>query len=107
MVPNAQNAAPRVDRYLAATIDGGGWSSLAMVGGVPQVAFYNYSTGTLWHVRAVNADGSTWLQPEEVDDGNGGANAVGRHASMVDVGGNPGIAYYDSTDDDLKYAVLQ
>ncbi|MBN2081026.1 PKD domain-containing protein [bacterium] len=90
----------------AATIDGGGWSSLAVIGGIPQVAFYNYSDDTLMHVRAQNATGSSWLQPEVVDDGNAGANSVGRYASMVGIGGQPAIAYYDSTANDLKFAVL-
>jgi len=91
----------------AATIDGGGYSSLAVIGGVPQVAFYNYSDATLMHVRAQDASGSSWLQPEVVDDGNGGANDVGMYASLVGVGGQPAIAYYDWTDGDLEFAVLQ
>jgi len=90
----------------AAAIDGGGYSSLVVIGGIPQVAFYNYSDDTLMHVRAQDATGSSWLQPEVVDDGNGGANDVGMYATMIAVGGQPAIAYYDTTSGDLKYAVL-
>jgi hypothetical protein len=91
----------------AAALDAGGFSSLKVIGGVPQVAFYDYTApGTLWHVRATDAAGSAWLQPEQVDDG-GGANDVGSYCSMIDVGGNPGIAYYDWTAGALKYAVYQ
>lgn len=91
----------------AATIDGGGYSSLAVIGGVPQVAFCNYSDATLMHVRAQDATGSSWLQPEVVDDGNGGADDVGMYASLVGIGGQPAIAYWDFTNDELEFAVLQ
>lgn len=91
----------------AAALDAGGFASLAVIGGVPQVAFYDYTSATLWHVRATDATGSTWLQAEEVDNGGVGPNDVGMYCSMQDVGGNPGIAYFDDTANALKYALYQ
>jgi hypothetical protein len=86
--------------------DVGGYSSL--VGGPSQggfgVAYYDFTNGDLRYARSI-AGG--WLI-ETVD---GAGASVGRFCSAVALAGNPdvqvGIAYYDETNREVKYALEQ
>ena len=53
-------------------------------------------------IGPVNASSSTWIGTGLVDSGNASAD-VGRHVSMLVVEGYPAMAYYDETNQDLKY----
>jgi len=81
----------------------GQYSSLAVVGGRPAIAYYDLSAGSLMYVQANDNDGAAWGVPITVDDG----AAVGQYCSLVNVGGAPGIAYYDGDSQDLVWSVLE
>ncbi|MEQ1747927.1 MAG: autotransporter-associated beta strand repeat-containing protein [Prosthecobacter sp.] len=53
-------------------------------------------------VGAVNAVSSPWTGGAQVDSSQGSAD-VGQHMSMLVVEGYPAMAYYDATNQDLKY----
>jgi PKD repeat protein len=78
-------------------------NSLAVVGGVPAIAYYNLTQGRLEYVQAEDEDGDSWGTPTVVDEG----AATGQFLSLVDVNGAPGISYYEATNGDLMWAVLE
>ncbi|MCB1187929.1 hypothetical protein KDL29_12245 [bacterium] len=77
--------------------------STAIIAGHPAIAYHESSAGELIYVRSTDALGRTesnWQDRVVVDtDGE-----VGREASMAVINGNPAIAYYDFSNDSLKYA---
>lgn len=88
--------------------DVGSYASLAFdSAGRAAVAYYDATGGDLKFAR--RAGNSLWTV--DVVDGAGtspdGAGDVGAFASLAfDASGNPGIAFYDATEGDLKYAHL-
>lgn len=78
-------------------------TSLAVIEGLPAVAYYEGGNGDLNLVSATDAVGSSWNVPELVD----GIGIVGGYASMLVIGDYPAIAYWDYTNGDLKFAILQ
>ncbi len=88
------------------TLDNGGpgdsrgrYSTLLVVDGRPAVAYYNTLSGELMYVRANDASGTSWPEPQVVDtEGNNG-----RYASMSVIDGRPAIAYYNFTNGNLRY----
>jgi len=80
------------------------YNSLAVVNGLPHVVFHDPVSSSLWHAWGKDAAGSEWLEPVVVDDG--GDDDVGGFCSLADLNGRPAVAYQDSTDGTLKYAVL-
>jgi len=81
-------------------------TSLAEVRGYPNVAYYERDSQTLWHVWAEDYLGDSWMEPVLITDG-GGTNAVGQYCDIEDVNGRPAVAYWDSTANNLKYAILR
>ena len=77
--------------------------STAIIAGHPAIAYHESAAGELIYVRSSDALGRTegnWQARVVVDtDGE-----VGRDASMAVINGYPAIAYYDFTNDSLKYA---
>jgi PKD repeat protein len=93
---------------VAVAVDGGGDSegayiSLALVGGLPGVAYYNLSLHRLEYAQATTPAGTSWDTSIVVDN----TADVGQFCSLISVGGAPGISYYDATDGDLKWSVLE
>lgn len=77
------------------------YSSIDTFGGVPQVAYYDSSAADL---RLLRAQGSAWIS-ETVDSPSSESVDAGLYASLrLTSAGNPRIAYYDSTNGDLKFA---
>ncbi len=85
------------------TGDVGRFSSLAVINGKPAISYYDKTNGNLKYVAASNAEGSAWGAPQTLDsDGD-----VGSHTSLAALAsGAPGIAYFDATNGNLKFAVL-
>jgi hypothetical protein len=81
-------------------------TSLAQIGLYPHMAYYDRDTHTLWHVWGSEMDGTDWLAIEMIDDG-AGTNQVGQYCDIESVNGRPAVAYWDSTDNKLKYAILR
>lgn len=75
--------------------------SMAVVNGNPAIAYYDETSGDLKYCRALTTNGSTWGAPVVAHVG--GANLVGKYPSLAVVNGRPAVAYYDDTNDDLKY----
>ena len=79
---------------LVLTAGSGQYSSQAIIGGTPAVAFYSFaSTKNLQYIRATAADGSAWGTAIIIDSG----NTVGLWPSMAIINGNPAIAYNRQT----------
>lgn len=78
----------------------GGWPSLRMINGYPAISYYDATNGNLKYVLAQDASGTAWNTPVTVD---ASAADVGKYSSLENVAGNPAIAYYDQTNNDLKY----
>jgi subtilisin family serine protease len=81
---------------------GARYSSVATdAGGTAHVAYYDAKRQNLWYVtRSANGD---WSDATAIDSGNG----VGQFVSLaLDHKSRPAVAYYDSRNGDLKYALL-
>lgn len=84
----------------------GEYTALAVISGMPAISYYDTDNMNLLYARASTAggeDAAAWMgSPEIVDE----AGNVGSFTHMVELGGRPAISYYDSTNGDLKYAIL-
>jgi hypothetical protein len=92
--------------WTVGTIDTGGdvgqYASLAvMADGFPAVAYYDVTGGNLKFARNNTVNGSgTWTTTTVVN-----TDDIGQYASLATLAANvPGIAYYDVTNADLKFA---
>lgn len=75
--------------------------SLAVVNGSPAVSYYDPVNSRLKYIEALNSTGALltdWGTPVVVDTG-GGVDS-----SLRVVNGNAAVSYYDSVNDDLKFA---
>ncbi|MDG2028888.1 MAG: S-layer homology domain-containing protein [Acidimicrobiales bacterium] len=78
-------------------------SSVALVDGHPAIAFYDSDDDELRYAER-SADG-VWSDVLVDADGGGTSTNVGREIDMVVLAdGRPAIAFYDSDDDELRYA---
>ncbi len=84
-----------------ATAGTGNESSLAVVGGLPAIAYYEAVNTDLFYVRALDGKGLAWNSPVRVNSVQ--SDATGRWPSMKLVGGNPAVAFHDSGNGDLMY----
>lgn len=91
-----------------AVVDGSGgpdmgrYSSLIELDGKPAIAYYNATNGDL---RFAYLSGTEPTEPTDwtivtIDS----TDVVGQHASLAIIDGNPAIAYYDTTNKNLKFA---
>ena len=74
--------------------------TLMDLNGLPAVAFHQIATGDLLYVVGTNANFSTGALVSTTADATGN---VGRFATMTLVDGAPAIAYWDETNDALKF----
>lgn len=88
------------------SVDGSGapnigqYASLQIVNGNPAIAYYNVTATDLSYIRSNDVNGAAW-GPARVVEASG--NNTGQYASMVIANGNPGIAYFDATNNDVKF----
>lgn len=81
-------------------------TSIKVVKGTAAIAYYDVSMSGIAYVRATNVLGSksvtgfNWQFPVSIDT----AGNTGFYISLCLVNGYPAVAYYDSTNGDLKYA---
>ena len=87
---------------LANTVPQTGQTSLDSIGGKPAVAFskFNASNRNLWFIAASNADGTSWGAAQALDN----TSNVADYLDLEEVNGRPGIAYYQITGENLRYA---
>jgi len=79
-----------------------GYASLAIIDGKPAVSYCDFGTSRLKYVRALDALGSSWGDPEVVDSiGN-----TGYYSSLAEIDGKPAISYQESASGSLKFAIL-
>ena len=90
-----------VDGTSTSADDVGHYSSLALYNGLPRIAYYDVANNKL---KYASYNGTSWTRtlPNDIDSG----TDVGKYASLAldPTTGNPRIAYYDATSNDLKYA---
>ena len=80
-----------------------GWNpSLALVGGLPAISYYDASARELRY--ASRSTSGTWTDELVDADGSGTSTDVGWYSSLAVVGGNPAIAYEDDTNAQVRYA---
>lgn len=75
------------------------YCSLAVVDGVPAIAYHDGNLQDLMFKKASDPFGDSWNIPQSIDSGGN----VGQHTSMAIVNGNPAIAYNDGTNAHPKY----
>ncbi|MEQ1752438.1 MAG: choice-of-anchor D domain-containing protein, partial [Prosthecobacter sp.] len=76
--------------------------SLALVNGNTAVSYRSLTTGGLRYTRATDANGTNWGTPLNLDN----SVSVGFYSSLVEMNGDPAISYYDSDNDNLKWATV-
>ena len=74
------------------TGDVGLYTSMAVVGGNPAIAYYDDTTQQVKYVRATDSLGTTWGAPVVL----GTTSGQSRGVSLAVVGGVPGVRYVDS-----------
>jgi len=79
----------------------GYYCSLAVIGSMPAISYYEAGSGDLWYVAALDAKGEAWGSPEQVDS----LGDVGTYTALAEVDGKAAISYFDGTNRDLKYAI--
>jgi len=79
----------------------GQYTSLAVIGGNPAIAYNDATATDLKYVRATDADGTAWGAPVFAEVS---ANSVGTSTSLISLNGGPAISYYTSSAGDLKFA---
>lgn len=81
----------------------GSASSLASVGDLMAVAYYDADEGALRY--AERSASGTWSDVLVDDDGDGSSTDVGRSLALVELAsGQPGIAYRDDTNGEVRFA---
>jgi hypothetical protein len=96
------NSWPASGIALASSMPQNGQTSLDSIGGKPAIAFskFNAANRNLWFIDASNADGTAWNSAQALDT----ASSVADYLDLEDVNGKAGIAYYQITGENLKYA---
>lgn len=79
--------------------DLGQHASVALVGGVPAMAYYDATNQDLKYVRALDARGDGWGAPVTVVS----AGDVGQFCNLAMINGVPAISYYDATNGQLMF----
>jgi hypothetical protein len=83
------NVAMLVDGDFASDVGAG--TSMAVIGGVPVIAYYDSQNRDLKLARAIDAAGVNWGTPQVIDN----AEATGDSPSLVNLNGFPAVAYYE------------
>ena len=90
---------------MALTLDGeledaGDYCSLAVIGGIPMISYYNGLHGDLRLIRALDASGGAWGSSELLDES---SNVIGQDTSLIDLDGVPAVSYHDQTNGKVRY----
>lgn len=82
-------------------LNNGTFTSLALVGGVPCMAYYKYEDERVAFRRANDANGDTWGTEATVHYVSG--QLIGAYVRLFEVDGSPAVAYQHVTNFDLYY----
>jgi hypothetical protein len=80
--------------------DAGAFCSMAVIGGVPAISYYNGLHGDLRYIQAGDANGSSWGSAVLLDES---SNVTGRDTSLIELYGTAAVSYYDQTNAKLRY----
>ncbi len=81
------------------------YSSLAVVGGKPAIAYFDGNSQDLMYAYSSDVDGSGTWSIVTADSKGMGLGDVGMFASLAEINGGAGISYYEGgTDMNLKFA---
>jgi hypothetical protein len=98
---DAQGAAWGTAQTLdGADVDAGSYCSMALIGGLPTIAYHKGIEGDLRFVKALDADGANWTEPVLLDET---SLIIGRDCSLLEVNGQAGLSYFDQTNEGLRY----
>ncbi len=91
-------------QFAVMTFNGNNFASLRIIDGNPAVSVYSQA-GDLYYSRDSTTTGSGTWSAQVIDDGSTASGGdVGTQATLALISGNPGIAYYDLLNSDLKFA---
>jgi hypothetical protein len=76
-------------------------TSLAVIAGVPSIAYLDVTNKNLKYARAQDAPGTDWAPPQTIDGSL--ESETGHYASLAEIDGVPAVAYFNATDEDLYY----
>jgi PKD repeat protein len=77
----------------------GKYCSLAEIGGVPAVSYFDIGAGDLKFIAALDELGEAWRPPVLVDS----AGTVGSYSSLAEIADAPAISYFDASNSAAKY----
>ena len=80
--------------------DAGSYPSLFVINGLPGIAYYKGIEGDLRYVQALDSAGSSWSEPQVLDDT---SVNTGQYCSLFEIQGHGAVSYYDQTHDSLRY----
>ncbi len=81
----------------------GSFSSIALIGGFPAVAYYDEANGQLRYVRASDLSGTVWNAPTPVVAHTSVGDTVGYSPQLVYVEGRPAVFFLDITNNSVLY----
>ncbi len=100
---------PAGDEWSVYTVPAGDvvaqYSSLAVVGGKPAIAFYDFNSQDLFYAYSANEYGTSDWQIYVVDYKGMGLGDVGQYCSLAEIADGAGISYFEGgIDANLKFA---
>lgn len=75
-------------------------NSMALVNGVPAIAYYDSTESSLRYIQAQDPAGTMWSPAQTLD---GQLEDAGDYCSLALIGGTPAISYYNGLHGDLRY----
>ncbi|MCC7478728.1 hypothetical protein IT575_09765 [bacterium] len=78
------------------TFDTGRYNSLALIEGVPAIAYYDAQAQNLWYIRANDLLGSSWPAGGVQVEAGGIGIDTGLHVVLMEVDGRPAVFYQEN-----------
>ncbi|MCX6856057.1 MAG: choice-of-anchor D domain-containing protein, partial [Verrucomicrobia bacterium] len=82
---------------------GGRYTCLRVVNGKPAISYYNDTCDTLNYVAASDSNGMTWNPAVRVTKTGPSKALLGQPQSLLDVGGEPAISFFNAAKGDLNF----
>lgn len=86
-----------------AGVDVGSECSMALIGGIPAIAYYDKTSGSLRYVRSADLIDPNWNNPGPLVIQQDAGVDTGHWPQLLEVEGRPAVYYVDATDNRLVY----